>query len=148
MLICRSQRKSSPLYCPVDLTVDADPGVLVVPWIPLVSRKSKSTTPLCCPVGLTLYIVPHEMHHIMVTSKSKSAGLTLYIVHIIASHDGYEQVQIGYTLWSVDFTVRHVNQICSAICRFHCLMCISMTSTVFKLFLHLLSTSFLSYLQY
>ena len=110
---------------------------------PLVSRKSKSTTPLCCPVGLTLYIVPQEMHHIMVTSKSKSAGLTLYIVHIIASHDGYELDQIGYTLWSIDFTVRHVNQICSSICRFHCLMCISMTSTVFKLFLHLLFYIFL-----
>ena len=31
---------------------------------------------------------------------------------------------VGYTLWSVDFTVRHMNLIRSAICRFYCLMCI------------------------
>ena len=51
---------------------------------------------------------------------------------------GYEKVQVGYTLWSIDFTVRHVNLIRSAIHRFHCLMCVSMTSTVFKLSFHLL----------
>ena len=95
---------------------------------PLVSRKSKSTTPLCCPVGLTLYI---SLTHYYIYMQF---CITLY---------GYEKVQIGYTLWSVDFTVRHVNQICSAICRFHCLMCISMTSTVFKLLLHLLFYIFL-----
>ena len=135
MLICRSQRKSSPLYCPVDLTVDADPGVLVVSWIPpLVSRKSKSTTPLCCPVGLTLYI---SLTHYYIYMQF---CITLY---------GYEKVQIGYTLWSVDFTVRHMNLIRSAICRFYCLMFVSIWLPQFLSFSSISSsTSFLSYLQY
>ena len=54
---------------------------------------------------------------------------------------------VSYTLWSVDFTVRHMNLIRSAICRFYCLMFVSIWLPQFLSFSSI-SSLHLSYLTY